>query len=609
MSTFRKDFPTFELAPERNLAQRDLFNGQEIPKSGGGPSGRRGPLTPPIRAVPLPKGFTARLASTSALALVERLVLSRAAYLWRAPSATEKAVREGIVCLPEWPGRSTSRKGERAVGAIRGIVEDISRRIFKRAVPDVEDTGDEAFRRLYDHVRAVVQRSEHLVVQGLAASGPAPYLPNDSLGDVQGRRLPISEELKRAAQGRLAPAPPPFVRCTGPEPSGHHSYWTRVEKIVARQEALHKDFVEAVSAQQVDENRRPEGEQEFVKQAEIRGGESAGQISIGRWRPGEAGRPDRQDCAVRVPWIVAEVRSPHGMGDRWHGRYPWALLLSLKRAEVDLSDVIVTWSSHDFVQVRIPDGVVGSPIYRNARAAINALRHFFDDLCSTNEVARNAIDERLFSPDRLIPAVGSIDPRTGQRVVGTDGEMFLDMGGVRSFDQPQPDRDSRDPRYTRPGQCPLPREAEFRWLPFFFLDPHRRDPDLKYAGGAQDGPEVGHLVRQMCSGYGSDPGAGTIRSRTLNRLANGVVQGENWGTSIDPWYTGRKRAALFVSHDQLWANESPGRAWRAVKAWNARNRPPLPESELKLLFEKAQDDWPGWAPTATNPAKPEVAIR
>ena len=610
MPTFRSDLPTFDLAPEHSLAQTDLFGGEETPRSSGGPSGRKGSPAPPIRAVALPRNFPRRLSSSpGGQAVIEQLVLSRAAYLGRAPSPPENAVREGMVYSPERSGRSTDKKSGRAAGAIRGIAEDIFRRIFKRAVPKVGDTAEEDFRALHDEVRSVVQQTEHLVVQGSVASGPASHLPNDSLGDYQGQRLPLSKELKSAAKGRLAPAPPPFVRCTGPDPSSPHSFWAHIEKIIARGKALHKSFVEAVSAERVDENRRPQGEQGFVTQDKIREGESASQISIGRWRRGEAGRPDRGDCAVRVPWIVAEVSSPPGIGWRWQGRYLRTLLSHLKGAEVDLSDVVVTWSGGGPIQVRIPDGVVGSPIYRNARAATNAIRHFFDDLCSRDEVVRDAIDERLFSPDRLVPTVGSVHPETGQRVVGTDGETFLEQSGKRSFGQPQPNRTGREPRYTRPGQYPLPRQAEFHWVPFLFLDPHRRDPDHKYAGGAYDGPEVGHLVRQLYSGYGSRPGAGTARSRTLNRLASGVVQGENWGTSIDSWYTGRKRAALFVSHDQLWANESPGKAWRAVKAWNAGNRPPLPESELKLLFEEAQEDLPGWAPTATNPAEPEAAVR
>jgi hypothetical protein len=265
------------------------------------------------------------------------------------------------------------------------------------------------------------------------------------------------------------------------------------------------------------------------------------------------------------------------------------LIYSLPAAEIDLSNIVVTYSRGGSIQLRIPDGLLGCPIYPTSRAATNAIRHFFFDLCPTNEVLRDAIDKRLVYPGRLVPMIGSINPETGQRVVGTDAESFLESPNeslLRCSEQ--------HVKYTQQDHCPAPEQADFHWLPFLFLDPRRRDPDHEHAGGAKDGKEVEYIVRQSHTPYGDYPGIGTTRSCMLNYLASGVSRGEDWGTSIDPWYKGRNRAALFVSHDRLRAHENRERAWRAVKAWNSRNRPPLPEDELRVMFKKARDNWPGW---------------
>lgn len=276
-------------------------------------------------------------------------------------------------------------------------------------------------------------------------------------------------------------------------------------------------------------------------------------------------------------------------GHRWYIRQAWSLIYSLPVKEIDLSDIVVTSSRGGSIQLRIPDGLLGCPIYPTSRAAANAIRHFFFDLCPTNEVLRDAIDKRLFYPDQFVPMIGSINPETGQRVVGTDAESFLENPNESLLRC-----SGHDVKYAQQDQCPAPEQADFHWLPFLFLDPRRRDSRLGHAGGATDGKEVECIVRQSHTPYGDGPGIGTVRACVLNHLASGVARGEDWGTSIDPWYKGRNRAALFISHDRLRAYENSGRAWRAVKAWNSRNQPPLPEAKLRAMFEKAREDWPGW---------------
>jgi len=548
-------------------------------------------LVPPVRAVSLPESFATKIRQSSGVYRFERLVLARAAYIMRRADGSTKNVRKAFIRPPtnERPDDYATSMGGRADGAFRGLVEDISRRIFKQAPPTVETEGEGTFQRLSDQVRRVIHESNHVILRGPMTSGPAADSSTRLPEDFQGRRLPLSEELETAAQGRLAPTPPPCVRCTGPKPSGSQAFWAQVEKSVAHRKDLHRDFTEAISSPEVDEDRRPAAAPRFETHADSIRAQGARQISIGRWRPGEAQRPDRKHCAVRVPWIIADIGRPLEKGFRPHVRQVRSLLHSLPTMEIDLSDIVVTYSGGGSIQVRIPDGLLGCPIYPTSRAAANAIRHFFFDLSPSNEAARDALDQRLFYPDRLFPVIGSTDPQTGRRVVGTDAESFLENPHESLLSC-----SGQDVKYGQQEHCPPPRQADFHWLPFLFLDPSRRDPDHRHAGGAIDGKEVEYIVRQSHSSYGDGPGIGTVRSRVLNRLASGVARGENWGTDIDSWYNGRNRAALFVAHDRLRAYENRARAWRAVKAWNSRNRPPLPEDELRMMFDKARDNWPGW---------------
>lgn len=297
-----------------------------------------------------------------------------------------------------------------------------------------------------------------------------------------------------------------------------------------------------------NESCRSAGKRRFEAQSEISRPNGPQQKSIGRWRPEEARRPDRPSCAVRVPWLVAEFNPRLERDLRWCTQQAQGLISFLRDVDIDPSDVVVVYLGNGSIQIRIPDGVVGCPIYQNSRAAAYAIEGFFDDICSADEVMRETINDRLFHPGQFAPVIGSTDPESGGRVVGTDGQTFLD-----SPDEFLLGSSGQDVKYTGPEDCPSPRRADFLWFPLLHLGLNRRTPDHRHAGGAQDGAEIAYLIRQSHFPFSDDPVGGTLRSRVLNGLAGGIAQGESWGTSIDPTYTGQGRAALFVIHDRLQA--------------------------------------------------------
>jgi len=522
-------------------------------------------------------------------AQMEHLLLSRIAFINRKAKIYDaydggKQVGKHSSVRVKTGSVTGDRKQNRGIAtAIRGLALDIRRRIFKKAVPKEGLGEDEEFAGLHKRVKEIIHRSNHIIAQSPTVHIPAADYPVDLTLDFRGRRLPLSNEVESAARGRVAPYQPLFIKCTGPKPSDPGAIWTNFELRVARQENLHRSFTEAILDSRGDDNRRPTSQRRFEDEGEIRRANDPQQRSIGRWRPGEARRPDRPSCAVRVPWFIAEFNPRLEKGRRWCMRQARGLIALLSDLEMDPSDIVVVRSVNGSIQIRIPDGVVGAPIFRNSHAAAYTIKNFFDDICSTDTVVREAIDDRLFHPSCLTPVIGSTDPETGRRIVGTDGQTFLESPGKFLFVT-----SDRDFKYASPEDCPAPRQANFLWFPFLHLGLNRRTPDHKHAGGARDGEDIGFLIRQNHSPFGDDPASGSVRSRVLNGLANGVAQGEKWGTLVDPTYTGQERAALFVANDRLQARDNPTQAWHDVKGWNQLNSPPLPEDQLRSIFEEVK---------------------
>jgi len=573
---------THDFRAEDDPAQRHLFvDPEEIEPEIDRPEGRRYRKAP-IRAVGLSKAFVEEVGGPFTIhgtIRIELLVAARAAYLTRRTAASEADVLEYPVRRFRWLEDIdfyAVKKTDTIIKSLQGFAEDLWIRIYKRSLPEGDPLDNDEFERLYDRTRKAIHRSEHLRVEG-----PAVRHPNKLVRDLHGRYLSISEELERAAHERSAFGPPQFVRCTGPKPSGKRDPWTLVEHEIARRKAFHRDLSKAIVTSQVDGRRRTAEGRRFERSHEREGKNRPQYISVGRWRPSEVTRSDRSDCAVRVPWLVADIDPPMGKGCHWCARQGRVLLRLLRERELDLSHVVVAYSGNSSIHVRIPDGTFGCPLYQDGRAAAETIQRFFDRLCQGKERLRRAIDGNLCYPGHLIRVVGSLHPRTGRRVVGTDGKTFLEKPNEFLFYHAE-----RQFEYSRPERYPLPRRASFCRPLFRLLEPKQDPLNNPSHSDNQDGGTT-EVVRQTASPYGNGSAGGADRHLVLDRVRSGVAEGGDWGTDIDPRYVGRNWAALFVAHEQLRQTGEPARAWRAVRDWNRRNEPPLDGDELKSVFEKA----------------------
>lgn len=562
-------------------AQHDFFvDAEEVEPEVDRPEGRRY-REAPIRAVDLPKPFIEEVggAFTNLRTIrTELLVAARSAYLLR---RSEASSADALLYPERKPGFEkydfyAEKKEGTFIKSLQGFAEDIWRRIYKRAVPKGKPTDDPEFEAFYDSVRMQIHRSNCIRVLGAAVAHT-----NRLVRDYHGRRIALSDRLEKAAEGRPIPAPPRFVRCDGPAPDGTPDLWTHIERAVARGQDLHQSFSKALTASRLDRRHRTAQGRRFERQHQRDGVNGPRYVSVGRWRSGEIGRTDRPNCAVRVPWLIADIDPPFGKGRYWCARQARALLRLLREHEVDLSEVVVSYSGNSSIHMRLPDGLIGCPLYQNAQAAAKTIQELFGGLCEGNEALLEAVDGNLFHPGHLIRVIGSVHPRTGRRVVGTDGRTFLRKPSEFLFYHAE-----RDFRYSPPKRYPLPRRAGFTKGLSRLLKPGREDANTPRQAGPQEGGR-GRGVRQSESGYGDGGAGGTDCRLVLDRVREGVGEAEDWGTDIDPRYVGRNWAALFVAHEQLRQKHEPARAWRAVRDWNRQNEPPLGEDELKGVFEKA----------------------
>jgi len=552
-------------------------------RTGGGPRQGERPVEPPttdapegrryraapVRTVELPDSFVEEAGGAftrKGTPRLELLCAARGAYVQR------KADGADTDALEYDTGAYSVREEGTHIKSIQGHAEDVWRRIYKRPIPEGDPLEKDEFSRLYRRVQKAVQRSDHLTDEG-----PAVQHPDKPVRDRHGKRWALSDGLREAESGREAADPLPFIRCTGPESDGDSAdVWTRVERRVARENELHCEFSHALTASDLPGPWRTAHGRRFERRHARNGGDRPRYVTVGRWRRDAVGRSDRPEQAVRVPWIVAEIdgKDDRGRKDRAASdRLARRLLRRLDAFGVDLSDVVVSYSGNASIHVRIPDAVFGCPIYRNARIAEDCIGQFFDRLCGSDSELRTAIDDGLFRPGQMIRAIGSVHEDTGRQTVGTTADVFLEKPASFLWHLSETQFE-----YTEPEAFPLPRRAPFNPSLSALLTPSQTP--------SSDGGEKTNVSQCVSGGSGvADGGPSGVR----RRLRGGVREGEPWGMDVGrPNAVGRNWAALYFSHLVLAEQSSREAAWTVVRDWNRRfNAPPLPEREVRNVFEQA----------------------
>lgn len=505
----------------------------------------------PVEAVPLDPSFVEDAGGAftrKGTVRLDVLAAARAAFLQRKADAAD------IDALTFDSGESALwREGEH-VKSIQGHAEDVWRRIYKRPVPEGDPLDSSEFRRFYDRTRRALKRSDLLVDEG-----PAVQCPEKKRRDKHGKRWSLSAGLREAQSGRETADPPPVVRCKGEPPEEDEAdVWTRVERRYAREHELHREFSHARTARRVDEGRwdhRTAKSRRWERKYARDGTSAARHVSIGRWREEAVGRDDSRSQWARTPWLVAELDADtRAENDRLARR----LCSRLDEAGADLSAVLVAYSGNKSLHVRIPDGMLGCPLYRNADVARRRIESFFRRLCEDNPELMEALDFGVCSPVRTIRAIGSIHPDTGRQTVATTADTFLDKPRCYLWHLSEPEFE-----YTPPESYPLPRRAPFTPALSDLLTPTKSPPQ---SPSTTEGTELN--VQHYSSEW---------KGRIVD--ADGTVNGVGEGQ--------RNEAALYVSHRMLTVCRGQAEAWRRVQSWNEKNDPPLSDRELWTVFGHA----------------------
>ena len=497
----------------------------------------------------------------------------------RAAHVQRKSDRAGTSALRFDSGEEAPRRKGEHVKSIQGHAEDLWRRIYKRPVPEEAPLDDPGFRRFYDRTRRALKRSDLL-----EEIGPAVRCPDKKRQDRHGKRWALSERLREAEIGRRSAGPRPLIRCSEEAQTKNDNVrlekeegtdlWTEVERAVAREEDLHREFTHAVTAAEIDGPRRTASARRWERRYVREGGDRARYRTIGQWRPEAVGRGDRREQAVRVPWIVAEIDGKDGRGEKSRAesdRLARRLLRRLDSFGVDLSEVVVSYSGNASIHVRIPDGAVGAPIYRNAQAATESLARFFDRLCGQDEALRRAIDNACLRPGQMIRAIGSIHEGTGRQTVGATADRYLSKPAEFLWSLAETQF-----QYSPPERFPVPRQAGFCAGLSALLEP------ASQAGSEGD---VENERSTVC--IGQECGGGRGGGAALDRARGGVGKGEPWGLDVGrPEAVGRNWAALFVAHDIVGRGHDRDQCLRALRQWNRRNSPSLPRGELKGVLKR-----------------------
>lgn len=465
------------------------------------------------------------------------------------------------------------REGEH-VKSVQTYAEDAWRRLYKRAVPEGDPLEHEEFETFYRRLQKAMQRTSYVENRGNAVTSGGRINRHE-----HGRRMAPSEEVRAAAEGSQVTAPPQAVPTTAPDSFSVRKSGTdadtdadsrdvvwEMERSVAKSEELHKAFTHAITAGRLVGPRRSGKGRRFERRRARDADGRPHYLSVGWWREEEVQRKGTTR-AVRVPWLIAEIDGRGSRGDKNRqisDQLARRLLRRLKEFGVDLSEVVVSYSGNASIHVRIPDGVVGCPIYRSEQAATSALRRFFDEVCRDDTGLRKAIDNTVLRPSQLIRAIGSVHEDTGRRTVGTTADRYLKKPSSFLWSLSEPEF-----RYSPPESYPLPRRAEFnpKLAGILYTKPPSSDSS----------PE-GNVSQLVSSSTGA-----------VARLRDGVSEGEAWGLDVGGYAhaEGRNWAALIWSHFVLGQDQTERNAKDALRKWNKQNDPPLPENELRRVFDHA----------------------
>ena len=339
--------------------------------------------------------------------------------------------------------------------SVQGFTEDLRRRIWKKTTAEGLDEP-----RRPKGLRTAPARPSPCG-PFLRDVGPAVDAPRKYRRDVNGRRWTVAPELADSPTGA---APRAAVRCTGPAPRINWSApyidpLEALERIVPHRENLHLQFTEGLTCRA---DARPDGSRRWTRHRPAHatrshrwharnGSDRAAFVTVGRWREGEAERPEARP-AVTVPWIVFELDGRDSNGRKDRGRTV-ALARRLVRRLLTYTgtpDALqISYTGRTSVHVRLAHAAVGCPIYSSERAATAALRAFVDGVCSGMPDVRAAVDDAALQPRQMIRAIGSTHQHGG-RCIPVDVSELLHADPRSPFGaDPKPHRSS-------PSPCPTP---------------------------------------------------------------------------------------------------------------------------------------------------------
>lgn len=286
----------------------------------------------------------------------------------------------------------------------------------------------------------------------------------------------------------------------------------------------------------------------------LHGLDDAAYTTVGRWRRGEEGN---NSVPVFLPWIVIDL-------DRTLLLYAYEdaqrIVDNLLNDGFDLSSVIVSFSGRKGFHIEISTEQIGSPIFRDSKAAKLMVAEILDRIRGDVEV-----DRTLLSPRQPVRLTGSIHDETGLRKRSWLGEEFLGLSMQEAL------------------------STDYDFASFERAQARRCD--------AQDLPremfEQGHAV--AVERYLTPPTYGSAMGPTMNRIMEGISESEQWHEK----HVGRNIAGYILS---CWIHESKEQhlqvqerlgistsaTWDTMQAWNQLNSPPMCNSELRGTYRRGK---------------------